>query len=336
MRAANPIKEVRHIGLMGEELAAYLNTLQALEPRQFADVEKALHTLLPNIEGIELDVSDVGEVELRLKENGVAIPSRVVSEGTLRLLGLLGSERCRQRAIIGRVRGTGERRPPSANPVDLQNFLIPAVELGATQYIVTTHSPVLLDMIPDNSLFVAQRQGRSTQIFPFTHWGAPMAERRYRQKAGRPRRQASLYRNAFLEVTLMREIALFVEDLAHQRVIGALTERMVAAYAIPARLDWISAEGGHGRVIQELRAYLRDLARHGNPVPDLIIAATDANCSGLNQRIREINEAAESDTFFPPIIPAVPDPAYRTLASAGRRCLQSHTGPRVRRARAEM
>jgi predicted ATPase len=40
MRAANPVKEVRHIGLMGEELAAFLNTLNALDPRQFQAVKK--------------------------------------------------------------------------------------------------------------------------------------------------------------------------------------------------------------------------------------------------------------------------------------------------------
>ena len=89
MRAANPIKEVRHIGLMGEELAAFLRTLQALEPRQFAAVEKALHAVMPNIDGIEVDVNDLGEAELRLRENGVAVPARVLSEGTLRVLGLL-------------------------------------------------------------------------------------------------------------------------------------------------------------------------------------------------------------------------------------------------------
>jgi len=89
MRAANPVKEVRHIGLMGEELAAFLNTLRALEPRQFGAVEKALHTVMPNCDGIEVDVSDLGEVELRLKEGGVAMPARVLSEGTLRLMGLL-------------------------------------------------------------------------------------------------------------------------------------------------------------------------------------------------------------------------------------------------------
>ncbi len=47
MRAANPVKEVRHIGLVGEELAAFLNTVRATAPRQFASIEKALHTLLP-------------------------------------------------------------------------------------------------------------------------------------------------------------------------------------------------------------------------------------------------------------------------------------------------
>jgi len=89
MRAANPVKEVRHIGLMGEELAAFLNTLRVLEPKQFAAVEKALHMIMPNVDGIDVDVSDLGEVELRLKERGIAIPARVLSEGTLRILGLL-------------------------------------------------------------------------------------------------------------------------------------------------------------------------------------------------------------------------------------------------------
>jgi predicted ATPase len=102
MRAANPVKEVRHIGLMGEELAAFLNTLRALEPRQFNAVEKALHTVMPNIDGIEIEVSDLGEVELRLREGGIAIPSRVLSEGTLRLLGLLALAGAREPpALVG-------------------------------------------------------------------------------------------------------------------------------------------------------------------------------------------------------------------------------------------
>lgn len=170
MRAANPIKEVRHIGLMGEELAAYLNTLKAMEPRQFNAVEKALHTLLPNIDGIETEVSDIGEVELRLKENGVAIPSRVVSEGTLRLLGLLALNGAGAAPSL-----VGLEEPENGvHPQRIQliaEFLNTRRRIGVTQYIVTSHSPILPDNIPDDSLFVVQRKGSSTQIYPFTTWG---------------------------------------------------------------------------------------------------------------------------------------------------------------------
>ena len=99
MRAANPVKEVRHIGLMEEELPAYLNTLKALEPRQFNAVEKALKALLPQVNGIDVGVSDLGEVELRLKEGDLLVPARVLSEGTLRILGMLAL--------------TGAKEPPS-------------------------------------------------------------------------------------------------------------------------------------------------------------------------------------------------------------------------------
>ena len=171
MRAANPVKEVRHIGPMGEELAAFLRTLQALEPRQFAALEKALHTLMPNVEGIEVDVSDLGEVELRLRENGVAIPARVLSEGTLRVLGLL--------ALSGIGEGpalVGFEEPENGvHPRRIQliaELLKTRARLGATQYIVTTHSPVLPDLLPDDSLLAVRRVGRQTRIDPFSAWGS--------------------------------------------------------------------------------------------------------------------------------------------------------------------
>ncbi len=173
MRVANPIKEVRHIGLMGEDLAAFLRTLQALEPRQFEAVEKALHLVMPNIDRIEVDVNDLGEVELRLRESGVAIPARVLSEGTLRMLGLLAL--------------TGVGTPPSLvgfeepeNGVHprrvrlIADLLKTRAGSGQTQYIVTTHSPILPDLLPDASLFAVRRTERQTRIDPFSTWG-PLA-----------------------------------------------------------------------------------------------------------------------------------------------------------------
>lgn len=170
MRSANPVKEVRHIGLMGEDLAAFLNTLRATKPKQFMAVEKAIQTLLPEVDGIDVDVSDLGEVELRLKENGIAIPARVLSEGTLRLLGLLSL--------------TGADTPPSlvgfeepengVHPrrIELIAALLKTLSgIGHSQFIVTTHSPLLADRLPENSLFVVRRLDRESQIIPLATWG---------------------------------------------------------------------------------------------------------------------------------------------------------------------
>jgi Domain of unknown function (DUF4276) len=103
----------------------------------------------------------------------------------------------------------------------------------------------------------------------------------------------------------MREIALFVEDYAHQEVIGALVTRLASERDLDVRLDWRSARRGHGRVAQELKEYLRDLTRQGGQRPDLIIVATDANCKGLNERIKELQTPDDPPA---PMILAVPDP----------------------------
>ena len=171
MRATNPVKEVRHIGSMGEELAAFLNTMEATNARQFEAINKALHALIPSVEGVSVEISDLGEVELKLVENGISFPARVLSEGTLRMLGLLsligaGGE---APALIGfeePENGVHPRR------IELIAEILKNQEaLGRTQYIVTTHSAVLLDLMRQDSLLVATRAGRKTRIDPFSAWG---------------------------------------------------------------------------------------------------------------------------------------------------------------------
>ena len=170
MRAANPVKEARHIGLMGEDLAAFLNTLRALEPRQFEAVEKALHMLMPQLDGIEVEVSDLGEAELRLREGGIAIPARVLSEGTLRMLGLLALAGVKTPpALVGFEEPENGIHPRRIELI--AELLKTRAGLGQTQYIVTTHSPLLPDRIPDESLLAVRRIGGRTHIDSFTDWG---------------------------------------------------------------------------------------------------------------------------------------------------------------------
>jgi predicted ATPase len=171
MRAVNPVKEVRHIGLMGEDLACYLNTLRALDEPQFRAMEKTLRTIIPSVTGIDVGVNSLGEVELKLLEGGMPVPARVLSEGTLRVLGLLalggvkeppgliGFEEPENGVHPGRIRRIAE-------------LLRTRAEAGDTQLIVTTHSPILPDLIPDQFLYVCRRVQRSTRVEPFSSWGA--------------------------------------------------------------------------------------------------------------------------------------------------------------------
>lgn len=171
MRALNPVKEVRHIGLMGEELAAFLNTLRALDPRQFKAVEKALHKIVPSVTGIDVGVNTLGEVELRLLEGETPIPARLLSEGTLRVLGLLALRGAKEpSALLGFEEPENGIHPRRIRMI--AEMLKTDVASGDTQLIVTTHSPTLLDLIPQESLLVCRKEHARTIIQPFAATGS--------------------------------------------------------------------------------------------------------------------------------------------------------------------
>ena len=102
----------------------------------------------------------------------------------------------------------------------------------------------------------------------------------------------------------MHEIALFVEDFAHRQVIGALVQRIAGDFNLDVRLDWRNATRGYGQVVREFSIYLRAIERQGHPSPHLIIVATDANCKGWYQRIRDFGDPVSAA----PIVHAIPDP----------------------------
>jgi predicted ATPase len=170
MRKATSVKEVRHIGQMGEELASFLNTLKALDEPQFRAIEKALRMIIPSASGISVDVNDLGEVELRLIEAGVPIPARVLSEGTLRVLGLLALGGAKEPpALLGFEEPENGVHPRRIRLI--AELLKTRVATGDTQLIVTTHSPVLLDLMPMDSLYVFRKRDGQTEVKPFEVWG---------------------------------------------------------------------------------------------------------------------------------------------------------------------
>jgi predicted ATPase len=130
---------------------------------------------MPNVQGIGVEVSNLGEVELTLKESGISVPARILSEGTLRLLGLLSLAGAKEQpSLIG-----FEEPENGIHPRRIQlvaELLKTRASTGVTQYIVTTHSPILPDLVPDKSLFVCKRVNGETRIEAFTTWG-PLGKR---------------------------------------------------------------------------------------------------------------------------------------------------------------
>lgn len=166
MRLPNPVKAVHDIGSMGEDLAAYLNTLHGTNKKQFESIEKSLTKMIPSITGIDVSVNELGEVELDLREGEKRISARVISEGTLRILGLLALVGAEEPPVL-----IGFEEPENGiHPRRIQRiarFLETRMILQDIQFIVTTHSSLLPDLVPLESIYVCRKVNGSTEIEPF-------------------------------------------------------------------------------------------------------------------------------------------------------------------------
>jgi predicted ATPase len=166
MRAPTPFQQVNQIGPMGENLAGYLHTLKGRGERQFDNLERSLHLLIPSMTGVAVGLNNLGEVELGVRENGRVIPSCFLSEGTLRLLGML--------ALVG------QKAPPALVGLEepetgihparlglIAEYLKTRQLIGDSQFIVTTHSLPLLDCLPLAALYACRRSEGQTIVEPF-------------------------------------------------------------------------------------------------------------------------------------------------------------------------
>ena len=89
MRTAKTPAEVTDIGVLGEDIAPFLYRLNAEHPKAFAALNRTVRTIIPTIEEVLIDLDDKrGTLDILIRQDGIAFSSRVVSEGTLRVLAL--------------------------------------------------------------------------------------------------------------------------------------------------------------------------------------------------------------------------------------------------------
>lgn len=124
----------------------------------------------------------------------------------------------------------------------------------------------------------------------------------------------------------MRRVVLFAEDYGHEEFIRSIVNRLAQQYGVEVNFVARSVRGGHGKMTHEFQRFLHDLKRDEDTLPDLLIVATDANCSRYKERKKIIDKASEGYEGF--VVTAIPDPhierwllvdssAFRTVLGRG-------------------
>ena len=164
MREENPVKEVYRLMSDGGDLAAFYHTLKLTNPLQFDNIQRTLRMIVPTVEAIDVELTKEGKVRLAIREHGVEFSAKVISEGTLRILGLLAILSPNNPATT-----IGFEEPENGvHPRRLK--LIADLLKNASrkkQIIVNSHSPLLPDYLPGwtDVLLVGCRKAHGASVF---------------------------------------------------------------------------------------------------------------------------------------------------------------------------
>jgi len=147
MRSAKPPTEVVDIGVLGENIAPFMYRLKAENPAPFAAVKRTLRSIIPSIEDLEVDLDKRrGTLDILIRQDDTDYSTRIVSEGTLRVLALC----CIAVNPWGGSLIAFEEPENGVHPrrIELIAKLLTALALEhGRQVIVTTHSPLFCDAI---------------------------------------------------------------------------------------------------------------------------------------------------------------------------------------------
>ncbi|MBW2079067.1 MAG: AAA family ATPase [Deltaproteobacteria bacterium] len=148
MRRAVPPREVTEIGPLGEDLAPFLYRLRYSEyEKYFHAIERTLKSIIPSVEDLTVDLDKKrGTLDIQIAQDGTPFSSRIISEGTLRVLALC--------AIAANPwPGSLVAFEEPENGVHPRRLELIARLLGSMtinqgqQVIVTTHSPLFCQKI---------------------------------------------------------------------------------------------------------------------------------------------------------------------------------------------
>ena len=169
MRSASSIADINRPGSHGEDLPAFYNTLENRQASQFKNLKMTAKSILPRLDDITIKKGDNGELYLMAHEEGTPFSNRMVSEGTLRVLGLV--------AVMSPSTGSttiGYEEPENGvHPRRLNQIaeLLKNAHNENRQILINTHSPSLPGYFQNKYLMVCLREEGQTVFKPFSSLG---------------------------------------------------------------------------------------------------------------------------------------------------------------------
>ena len=184
MRAARSPRDVQDIGMLGEDIAPFLYKLHSEFPKYFQTITRTLRSLIPRVESLSVDLDEKrGTLDIQIHQDGQAISSRIISEGTLRVLALC--------AIAANPWSRGliafEEPENGVHPRRLEliaELLISLAVRQKRQIIVTTHSALFCNAIlkrrcdhaDDIAMLNVKRTSNGTIVNSFDYSMEPLFE----------------------------------------------------------------------------------------------------------------------------------------------------------------
>lgn len=182
MREPQPPRDVTDIGPRGEWIAPFLYRLKQSETlsKYFRGIGRALQQAIPTIESLDVELDPRrGTLDILIRQDGTLYSSRVMSEGTLRVLALccLAANPWPGELIAFEEPENGVH--PRRIEV-IADLLASMASGGKSQVVVTTHSPTLIAALLQRSrespgqikFFQCSQVGMTSQVKPFEIEGA--------------------------------------------------------------------------------------------------------------------------------------------------------------------
>lgn len=175
MRSAKPPSDARDVGVLGEDVAPFLYRLRAEKPKHFEAVTRTLRSLIPSVEDLTVDLDKRrGTLDIFIRQGGTDFSSRIVSEGTLRVLALCAIAVNPWGGSLLAFEEPENGVHPRRLELIVQLLFSLAIDQGR-QLIVTTHSPLFCDSVlkrgkfrpSDVGLLRVRRGARGTEVTRF-------------------------------------------------------------------------------------------------------------------------------------------------------------------------